>query len=568
YQGDTLDGGAGNDRFQDLGGYDTYRFGAGDGQDTIADNTGRVLFKPGIGQNDVSFSRDGSDLIATIAASGDAVRIKDWLNSWQRIDRFDFANGARLNVNDVLAKLNVSEGAEILYGSPGEDALVGTEKDSTLYGREGNDVLEGGAGSDQLFGEAGDDTLDGGADRDWLYGGEGNNSYRVATGMGLDNAMGASLAVANDTVVFAPNIRPEDVSVQLGEASGWWDQQPGDVGYTNLVIGIGGNDALGVRSENGDDLGRGAIQRFRFDDGTEWTLADVIARADGGKHGWQQRNWGDPAEIVGSQADDDIYDYTGQSVTVRSRGNNDNIYLSVGNDIVSAGSGNDNVYSGAGDDLVAGEAGDDRIDTGAGDDVIVFNYGDGRDTLSAGTGLDTLSFGATVTPAMLSAALDRDGRVVLLVDAGAGGSITLDNTRIDDLPGDLERIQFIDAEGKTRVFDLAGWLRANGAPLLSATADAPLAFDGTGFELTGTVAPAGGLEAIAYAQSGDLFASANLANNTPTDGDDVLYGTANGDVLDAGAGNDIALGLSGDDTILGGEGNDLIHGGDGDDVLE
>ena len=566
YQDDTLDGGAGNDQFQDLGGYDTYRFGAGDGQDTIADNYGRVLFKPGIGQNDITFSRDGNDLIATVTASGDAVRIKEWLNSWQRIDRFDFDNGASLNVNDVLAKLNVSEGAEILYGSPDEDTLAGTEKDSVIYGREGNDVLTGGAGRDQLFGEAGDDTLDGGADRDSLYGGAGNNTYIVAPGTGLDNAMGASLAVANDTVVFAPGIRPEDVSVQLGDAS--WGGQAGDVGYTNLVIGIGGNDALVVRTENGDDLGRGAIQRFRFGDGTEWTLSDVIARADGGKMGWQQRYWGDPTTILGSQADDDINDYTGQSVTVQARGNDDNVYLAAGNDIVSAGSGNDNVYSGAGDDLVAGEAGDDRIDTGAGDDVVVFNHGDGHDRLTTGEGTDTLSFGATVLPAMLSAALDPDGRVVLLIEGGAGGSITLENTRIDNLPGDLERIQFIDADGKTRVFDLAGWLQANTGALLSATADAPLAFEGTGFELTGTVAPAGGLEAVAYAQSGDLFVSANLANNTPTDGDDVLYGTADSDTLDAGAGNDIALGLAGNDTILGGEGNDLIHGGDGDDVLD
>ena len=566
YQDDTLDGGAGNDQFQDLGGYDTYRFGAGDGQDTIADNYGRVLFKPGIGQNDITFSRDGNDLIATVTASGDAVRIKEWLNSWQRIDRFDFDNGASLNVNDVLAKLNVSEGAEILYGSPDEDTLAGTEKDSVIYGREGNDVLTGGAGRDQLFGEAGDDTLDGGADRDSLYGGAGNNTYIVAPGTGLDNAMGASLAVANDTVVFAPGIRPEDVSVQLGDAS--WGGQAGDVGYTNLVIGIGGNDALVVRTENGDDLGRGAIQRFRFGDGTEWTLSDVIARADGGKMGWQQRYWGDPTTILGSQADDDINDYTGQSVTVQARGNDDNVYLAAGNDIVSAGSGNDNVYSGAGDDLVAGEAGDDRIDTGAGDDVVVFNHGDGHDRLTTGEGTDTLSFGATVLPAMLSAALDPDGRVVLLIEGGAGGSITLENTRIDNLPGDLERIQFINADGKTRVFDLAGWLQANAGALLSATMDAPLAFEGTGFELTGTVAPAGGLEAVAYAQSGDLFVSANLANNTPTDGDDVLYGTADGDTLDAGAGNDIALGLAGNDTILGGEGNDLIHGGDGDDVLD
>lgn len=200
--------------------------------------------------------------------------------------------------------------------------------------------------------------------------------------------------------------------------------------------------------------------------------------------------------------------------------------------------------------------------------MIVFNRGDGRDTLTAGAGMDTLSFGTSVTPAMLSVALDSEGRVVLLIDGGAGGSITLEGTRIDNLPGDLERIQFINAEGKARIFDLAGWLHVNSAALQGATADAPLAFDGEGFELTGSVAPAGGLEAVAYAQSGDLFASANLANNTPSNGDDVLHGTPNGDTLDASAGNDIVLGLAGDDSIQGGEGNDLILGGDGDDVLD
>ncbi|MEZ5616210.1 MAG: putative Ig domain-containing protein [Rhodocyclaceae bacterium] len=566
YEDDELEGGIGNDRLQDLGGYDDYLFGMGDGQDVIEDAYGCVQFGPGIGQNDIAFSRDGNDLIVTISASGDSVRIKDWLGSSQRIDRFYFDNGASLDVSDVLAKLNVSEGAEILYGSPGADALNGTEKDSTLYGREGDDVLAGGMGGDELHGEAGNDTLNGGADRDWLYGGEGNNTYIVAPGMGLDNAMGASLAVANDTVVFAAGIRPEDVSVQLGNAN--WSGQPGDVGYYNLVIGIGGNDALVVRTASGSDLGQGAIQHFRFDDGIEWTLADVIARADGGKMGWQQLEWGDPATMVGSEADDEIQAYNGQSVTVQARGNDDAIHLADGNDLVSAGMGNDTVHSGPGDDLIAGEAGNDTIDSDGGDDVIVFNYGDGHDALRVGDGMDTLSFGPSVTPALLAAALDGDGRLVLLIDGGAGGSIILDHAHADGLPGDLERIQFIDVEGKARVFDLAGWLRVNAATLLGATEDAPLAFDGTGFELSGMVAPAGGLEAVAYAQSGDLFAMANIANNVPTDGEDVLYGTNEEDTMDAGAGNDIALGLDGNDSILGGDGNDLIHGGDGDDMLD
>ncbi|HND28283.1 MAG TPA: calcium-binding protein, partial [Pseudomonadales bacterium] len=601
YQSDTLEGGPGNDRFQNLGGYDSYRFGIGDGQDVIGSGYGRILFKPGIGQNDVAFSRDDRDLIATVTASGDAVRMKAWFDIWQRVDSFEFANGARLTTNDVLDKLNIAVGSEILYGSPGNDLLTGTEKSSTLYGREGNDVLTGNAGRDSLYGEAGDDSLDGGTDGDWLYGGDGsdllsggtgqdqligeagndtlaggadrdtlhggagNNSYVMAPGMGLDSAVAESLAIANDTLLLAAGIRAEQLSVQLGSAS--WNPQAGDVGYTGLVVGIGGDDAL-VLYTYGEDLGRRAIQRLRFDDGTEWSLADLIAHADSGRMGSQRRHSGDPATLIGSAADDQLYDATHQSVVVQARGNDDSVSLGAGNDLVSAGSGRDEVHSGSGDDRVAGETGNDTLMAGDGDDVLLFNHGDGQDTLAAGQGLDTLSLGATVTPALLSALLDRDGRVVLRLEGGSGGTITLSATHMDDLGGDLERIQFVDADGKTRVFDLAGWLRAHGSQLLSATEEAPLAFDGSGFELTGMAAPAGGLEAVAYAQRGDLFATAHLAANAPTSGDDLLYGTSAADMLDGGTGNDIVLGLAGDDMIFGGEGSDLIVAGDGDDLLQ
>ncbi|MDR0777352.1 MAG: putative Ig domain-containing protein [Azonexus sp.] len=615
---DTLDGGPGNDVFFDLGGYDTYLFGIGDGQDTINNNSGCIQFKPGIGQNEVTFALDGTDLIATLDASGDSVRIKNWMNSWQRINRFDFANGASLSINDVLAKLSISEGYEILYGSPGDDTLIGTEKNSTIYGGDGNDVLDGGDGDDRLYGEAGNDTLiggagndrleggngddlldggegddyldggegndtliggagndwlyggagdddlDGGAGRDGLYGGAGKNIYRVTPGMGLDTAFGASIEVAEDTVVFALGIKPEDITVQLGDTS--WSEAPGDVGYRDLVIGIGGDDGLVIRCEDGQDIGQGAIQHFRFADGTEWSLADIIERADGGKLGWQQHLPGDSTTILGSVGDDIIRDDTCESVIVRAGANNDSIQLAAGNNTVSAGSGDDWIKTGPGNDIIAGETGDDGIEAGEGDDVILFNYGDGNDSLIAGKGMDTLSFGVTITPDMLSVTLNEYGVVVLAIDGGAGGSITLDNTTADTLPGDLERLQFIDPDGKARIFDFTGWLQANRASLLGGTA--PLTFDGTGFELTGTAVPAGGLEAVAYAQTGDLFGTATFANNTPTDGDDVLYGTPEGDLLDAGAGNDIVLGLAGNDTIFGGDGNDILDGGEGDDVLD
>lgn len=567
YGDDTLDGGLGNDQFLNLSGYDTYRFGIGDGLDVIEQTSGRLLFKEGVGQNDVRFALDGSDLVVSLAVSSDSVRLKNWLYSGQRIDAFDFANGARLNINDVQALLNLGDDMEILYGSPGNDTLTGGSVNSVIYGRDGDDVLIGGAGSDQLIGEAGDDVLDGGADRDELSGGAGRNQYLMSRGTGLDMAFGASLSVASDSVVFADDVSPDDVSVQLGQAAVWDDYQEGDVGFSQLVIGIGGNDALVIGGDEWRDLGRGAIQRFLFADGTEWSLADLISRADEGQMGWQYRYWDSSDALVGSQADDNIQSYSGQSVTVRARANDDVVRVSWGNDLVSAGVGNDTVDAGGGDDLIAGEGGNDLITTGEGDDVVVFNYGDGDDRLTASPGTNTISFGADITTDMLSVALDFDGRLLLKIDGGQGGSITLDSAGYDTTEGVVERLQFIDATARIRTFDLQAWVRANAAALMASMPSSPIAFSGQGFELTGLVVPAGGLEAIAYAQSGDLFAQAQLPNNAPTDADDVLYGTANSDVLDGQDGNDVVVGLAGEDVIHGGLGNDLLSGGDGDDEL-
>jgi len=564
YRDETLEGGKGNDHFHSLGGYNTYKFGLGDGQDIIEKSAGRIQFKEGIGQNDVEFTKDERDVIATLKSTSDSIRLVNWLYGWPRVGSFEFANGTVLDESHICEAVGAGDESEVIFGSPSEDVLIGTEKNTTIYAGDGDDHLEGGAGDDRLYGEAGNDYIDGGegddrlyggdgndvlvggAGRDELYGGAGNNTYQVASGMELDTAYGADISVANDKVVFSEGIRPQDLSIQLGEQS--WNSQSGDTGYRELVIGIGGNDALVLRSENWNDLSQGAIQSFEFADGTRWTLADVIAHADDGVMGSQYRYEGDSIVLLGSQADDYISDYSGESLKVQTRANNDSVWLS------------------GGDNIVAGGLGDDSINTGAGDDVILFNYGEGRDVLSTGGGLDTLSLGCGVTLEMLSFAVNADGFIELHVDGGKGGVIVLEGAHLDSLPGDLERIQIVDNAGRAQVFDLAGWITANTAQLMLATQRSPLSFDAS-FELTGTVAPAGGLEAIAYAQHGDMFTAPELSNNTPTDDNDVIYGTEHTDIIDAGAGDDIVLGLDGDDVIHGGSGNDILHGGDGDDQL-
>jgi Ca2+-binding RTX toxin-like protein len=60
----------------------------------------------------------------------------------------------------------------------------------------------------------------------------------------------------------------------------------------------------------------------------------------------------------------------------------------------------------------------------------------------------------------------------------------------------------------------------------------------------------------------------NLAlGQTPTNGDDVIYGTAGPDIIDALEGNDYVCSLSGDDIVRGGGGVDNLFGGTGADQI-
>ena len=133
----------------------------------------------------------------------------------------------------------------------------------------------------------------------------------------------------------------------------------------------------------------------------------------------------------------------------------------------------------------------------------------------------------------------------------------------------LGRIQFIDANGDARIFDLLGIAQALRDDLEAADADNPVALftDATAqFELTGTVDIAGGDNAIAYAQTGDLFAVPQYI--TGTTGDDELEGTISNDTIEAGDGNDIIYAGTGNDEIFSGDGNDTIYAEEGNDLID
>jgi Ca2+-binding RTX toxin-like protein len=53
-----------------------------------------------------------------------------------------------------------------IYGTSGNDYLLGSEEDDTISDDEGNDTLIGGSGDDRLVGGGGNDTLTGGEGKD------------------------------------------------------------------------------------------------------------------------------------------------------------------------------------------------------------------------------------------------------------------------------------------------------------------------------------------------------------------------------------------------------------------
>lgn len=216
---DQLEGGAGNDTLfgEDgsntmIGGIGSDSYVYGGGQDTI-DNTGGgtdgVFFNDEISASDLTFYRDGDDLVITVAGNANGfVRVTGhFLGGDLAIDFVQPASGAPLNTAAInaLAQTAYPGDEEPGNGDPGTgtgdnegndadyaNVVTGTANDEQLLGSSGRDLLRGLSGNDELFGFGGDDKLDGGDGDDYISGGSG-----TGTGTGSDILIGGA---GNDTL--------------------------------------------------------------------------------------------------------------------------------------------------------------------------------------------------------------------------------------------------------------------------------------------------------------------------------------------------------------------------------
>jgi Ca2+-binding RTX toxin-like protein len=97
--------------------------------------------------------------------------------------------------NDII---DGGDGNDIIYGGSGDDTIYGGNGDDIIYAGAGDDTIYGDAGNDKLYGEEGNDTIDGGSGNDYLDGGDGDD--RLHSGSGHNILIGGP---GNDTAVIA-----------------------------------------------------------------------------------------------------------------------------------------------------------------------------------------------------------------------------------------------------------------------------------------------------------------------------------------------------------------------------
>ncbi|MDJ0843102.1 calcium-binding protein [Crocosphaera sp.] len=311
-----------------------------------------------------------------------------------------------------------------IFGTPGNDTLIGTLSGDFIDGLAGNDFIDGLAGNDTLFGGQGDDILIGGrgddiliggllssstiSDNDLLIGGDGNDIFYGGDGNdtifgGLDNDT-ASYVNFNGAIIFnLDNINTISKIDSISRTVTGVDE------FSGIETIIGNNSFKKENSVNGStlnsslnvDLLSNSLQIFGSSPASFNIInfSNVIGTNNSDTiFGDQQDNY-----FIGSNGNDNIngrlgldtidYQNLSQGISVQANGMVNKGIL--GNDQLTnieniiGTSFDDQIIGNHFDNSIIGGAGNDFIDGVAGDDTLI--GGDGFDVLFGGNGADTLT---------------------------------------------------------------------------------------------------------------------------------------------------------------------------------
>ncbi|EAR20406.1 calcium-binding protein [Nitrococcus mobilis] len=476
--GSTYAGGRGNDRLQGTRYGDTYRFGLGDGADTIKELDNRsggsdvLVFGEEIAASDIERVREGTDLVLRHVNGTDSVRVHRWFDAGgHRLERVEFADGTVWNRSQVEAPglqltgtpeadaihggnisgevLHGLAGDDVLDGHGGNDTLYGDAGADTLYGGWGHDALHGGTGADALHGGDHNDTLYGDAEADTLFGDRGNDT--LYGGAGDDVLDGGSDSNTLDGGAGDDLLRNYEWGASY--VSGRWvgstyaggrgndrlqGTRYGDTYRFGLGDGAdtikeldnrsGGSDVLVF----GEEIAASDIERVR--EGTDLVLRHVNGTDsvrvhrwfDAGGHRLERVEFADGTVWNRSQVEAPGLQLTGTPEADTIHGGNisgEVLHGLAGDDVLDGHGGNDTLYGDAGADTLYGGWGHDALHGGTGADAL--HGGDHNDTLYGDAEADTL-FGDRGNDTLYGGAGDD------VLDGGSDSN-TLDGGAGDDL---------------------------------------------------------------------------------------------------------------------------------------
>ncbi|NIJ21113.1 Ca2+-binding RTX toxin-like protein [Sphingomonas naasensis] len=365
-------GGGGTDLLVGGGGQDVYVFGRAIGHATINDiepnPAGDRIRFAFLNPGEVSLARDGNDLLVTVKATAETVRVVGQfapvvplgsdvlLSSNKGVEDIQFADGTIFEMPEIMAAVG--------EGTAGVDHMIGTMHTDVLVGRASNDILEGGDDADMYVFNRGD-----GADT-------------------IIDQQTTPLLRGADLIVFGDDIAPEDLILSRAGANG-----------ENLSIEIaGGGGSVLVQNQFAyTSLGYNAalapnsrVEMIAFRHyGEAWTNIDI-----------QQRLIED-----GTTSGDD---------TVRGFGDNDRFAMSQGNDLLIGMDGADTYAWGKG-------AGNDVIDEGA----IYIDVAVGLGGLSLTLRADAVQFGPDI--ALEDLVFSRPGAApdLVITNLSSGETLTV-----------------------------------------------------------------------------------------------------------------------------------------------
>jgi Ca2+-binding RTX toxin-like protein len=566
---DRFEASPGNDIMRGGDSGDTYVFGIGSGSDRIEesvsnqnfDDDDRVEFTAGIAQSDVTFERDGNDLIVRINGTTDQLTIAGQFNNYvgftdNDIETFHFSDGS------VITKAQIQ--TQLTMGTAGDDVIRGFHTNDTLIGGPGNDML---------------------------YGGDGSDTYVFNIGDGQDTIF-EDVRFANidddDRILFGPGIAPGDVTLT----------RSGD----DLTLSIDGTtDSITIVGQFGFTswFSFNDVEFFEFADSTVWTKRDVSNFLMGGTSG--------DDVLVGTFQNDELNGLGGNDI-LRGGDGSDLYYFGIGygqdtieEDVTNANlssfdqiimgegiSASDLIFTRNGDALTIAIAGTTDSITVVGQfdnyigrtdhDIEQIQFADGsimtkeqiQSLLTVGTPGDDEIIGFHTNDVLDGGPGNDilrglDGSDTYLFGRGSGNDIIRESVQYVNLD-DEDRILFASDIAPQDII----WSR-DGLDLVVGIVDT-----------TDTITVEGGLERegnTGYTwRDGTILTLAQVAQMSirTTEGDDFVIGsyfaeTFNGnggnDVIRAGAGADILNGGSGDDLLAGGEGADHLTGGTGSDTL-